>query len=217
MRPIGITEWKFGDAAPGWGFKTQTIVNNLRVRRARRVSRALAILSRRDRHLLAETAQAAMAALDVRGYATMDARMDDMGRVSVLEVNSNRFVVGQLDLEQWSFDRNIKRIVDAARAGREIEPSRPPCKLAIIGPDYRRTPPPRIGEDKAMIRDPRLLVLPLLFLLLLGCAGSVSDTPSADAPSRKPPPFNRTVSWYDDYTLSAKACWRTNSQPPNCP
>jgi hypothetical protein len=68
-----------------------------------------------------------------------------------------------------------------------------------------------------MIRDPRLLVLPLLFLLLLGCAGSVSDTPSADAPSRKPPPFNRTVSWYDDYTLSAKACWRTNSQPPNCP
>ena len=37
-----------------------------------------------------------------------------------------------------------------------------------------------------MIRDARLLVLPLLFLLLLGCAGSVSDTPSADAPSRKP-------------------------------
>jgi hypothetical protein len=45
----------------------------------------------------------------------------------------------------------------------------------------------------------------------------VSDAPNAGAPSRKPPPFNRTVSWYDDYTLSAKACWRTNSQPPNCP
>ena len=116
MRPIGITEWKFGDAAPGWGFKTQTIVNNLRVRRARRVSRALAILSRRDRHLLAETAQAAMAALDIRGYATMDARMDDMGRVSVLEVNSNPGLwSGSSIWSNPSFDRNIKRIVDAAR------------------------------------------------------------------------------------------------------
>jgi hypothetical protein len=68
-----------------------------------------------------------------------------------------------------------------------------------------------------MIRDPRFLALPLLCLLLLGCAGSVSDAPNAGAASRKPPPFNRTVSWYDDYTLSAKACWRTKSQPPNCP
>ena len=116
MRPVGITEWKFGDAAPGWGFKTQTIVNNFRVRRARRVSRALAILSRRDRHLFAETARAAMAALDVRGYATMDVRMDEMGRVSVLEVNSNPGLwSGSSIWSNPSFDRNIKRIVDAAR------------------------------------------------------------------------------------------------------
>ncbi len=65
-----------------------------------------------------------------------------------------------------------------------------------------------------MIRNPGLL--PLLCLLLMGCAESVSDTPSPSMPPR-PPPFNRTVSWYDDYTMSAKACWRTNSQPPNCP
>ena len=74
-----------------------------------------------------------------------------------------------------------------------------------------------VGEDPAMRRNPIVPSLALLCLLLLGCAESVSDTPSTDTPSRQPPPFNRTVSWYDDYTMSAKACWRTNSQPPNCP
>ena len=54
--------------------------------------------------------------------------------------------------------------------------------------------------------------LALLCLLLLGCAESASDQRSYH-----PPPFNRTVNWYDDYTMSAKACWRTNSQPPDCP
>jgi hypothetical protein len=63
-----------------------------------------------------------------------------------------------------------------------------------------------------MRRDPFVLSLALLCLLLLGCAES-----ALDQPSYHPPPFNRTVSWYDDYTLSAKACWRTNSQPPDCP
>jgi hypothetical protein len=116
MQPVGITEWKFGDAAPGWGFKTQSIVSNPRVRRARRVSRALAVLSRRDRRVLAETARVAMAALDVRGYATMDVRMDDMGRVSVLEVNSNPGLwSGSSIWSRPSFGRNIKRIVEAAR------------------------------------------------------------------------------------------------------
>ena len=74
-----------------------------------------------------------------------------------------------------------------------------------------------VGEDPAMRRNPIVPSFALLCLLLLGCAESVSDTPSTDTPSRQPPPFNRTVSWYDDYTMSAKACWRTNSQPPNCP
>jgi hypothetical protein len=63
-----------------------------------------------------------------------------------------------------------------------------------------------------MRRDLSVPSLALLCLLLLGCAESASDQSSS-----RPPPFNRTVSWYDDYTMSAKACWRTNSQPPNCP
>jgi hypothetical protein len=61
---------------------------------------------------------------------------------------------------------------------------------------------PRLGTEAA-----------LLYLFLAGCAAPPSD----DSPSHRPPPFNRTVSWYDDYTMSAQACWRTNSQPPNCP
>lgn len=56
-------------------------------------------------------------------------------------------------------------------------------------------------------------IVVLLCLLATGCA----NAPSGDAPNSHPPPFNRTVSWYDDYTMSAQACWRTNSQPPNCP
>ena len=115
IRPVGITEWKFGAAAPGWGFKTEAIVNNLRVRRARHVTRGLAALSRRDSAMLAAIGRAAMAVLDVRGYGTVDVRMDDQGRVSVLEVNPNPGLWSASSI--WSnpsFDRNIKKIVDAA-------------------------------------------------------------------------------------------------------
>jgi hypothetical protein len=56
-------------------------------------------------------------------------------------------------------------------------------------------------------------ILMLFCLLSAGCASA----PAGDTAGVHPPPFNRTVSWYDDYTLSAQACWRTNSQPPNCP
>ena len=52
----------------------------------------------------------------------------------------------------------------------------------------------------------------LLAPLLMSCAGSVGDTRD-----QHPPPFNKAVNWYDDYTLSANACWRTNSIAPNCP
>ena len=62
-----------------------------------------------------------------------------------------------------------------------------------------------------MPRDPFVLSLALL-CLLLGCAEL-----ALDQPSYHPPPFNRTVSWYDDYRPSAKACPPTNSQPLHCP
>jgi hypothetical protein len=55
----------------------------------------------------------------------------------------------------------------------------------------------------------------VLCLLLAGCADNTSTT--ASPPRNRPPPFNRTVSWYDDYTMSSQACWRTRTPMPSCP
>jgi len=54
----------------------------------------------------------------------------------------------------------------------------------------------------------------LLCLLLAGCADTSS---TASLPRNRPPPFNRTVSWFDDYTMSANACWRTRTSMASCP
>jgi hypothetical protein len=55
----------------------------------------------------------------------------------------------------------------------------------------------------------------VLCLLLAGCTDTTSST--ASLPRNRPPPFNRTVSWFDDYTMSSQACWRTRTPMPSCP
>ena len=56
----------------------------------------------------------------------------------------------------------------------------------------------------------------VLCLLLAGCTTDKTST-TASLPRNRPPPFNRTVSWYDDYTMSSQACWRTRTPMPSCP
>ncbi len=117
MRVVGITEWTFGIAAPGWGFKTLAIVSNPETRKARRVRRGPAAVSRRRTLELASVAQRAAAALGVDGYATVDIRVDDRdGRAKVIEVNANPGLwSGSSIWSRPSFRANIRNIVEAAR------------------------------------------------------------------------------------------------------
>jgi D-alanine-D-alanine ligase len=63
-------------------------------------------------------AQTAFEALGIRGYASLDLRLDSFGRFTVLEVNANPGVSS--DSKVWGahgFDRNIRHIVAAALRG----------------------------------------------------------------------------------------------------
>ncbi|HWT04269.1 MAG TPA: hypothetical protein VN224_00800 [Xanthomonadales bacterium] len=115
FRRTGITEWRFGTAAPGWGFKTEAVRTDRRVRLLRRVTRDIIDLPRRELLELTAIVRTATRALDVRGYATVDLRVDERGRMSVLEVNANPGLWSGSPI--WStpaFDANIRRIVAAA-------------------------------------------------------------------------------------------------------
>jgi D-alanine-D-alanine ligase len=112
---VGITEWTFGTAAPGWGFKTWAVVNNPKIRNARRIGRGPAAISRRQSSELAAIAQRATAALGVEGYASVDIRTDRDGRAKVIEVNANPGLWSGSSI--WSrpnFRINIRNIVAAA-------------------------------------------------------------------------------------------------------
>ncbi len=109
---VGISEWKFGSATPGWGFKTEAIRLNRKVRQARHVTRDLVPLSHRESRELAAVGSSAVRALDVRGYATVDVRMDDQQRLIVLEVNANPGLwSGSAIWSNPSFEANIRRIL----------------------------------------------------------------------------------------------------------
>jgi D-alanine-D-alanine ligase len=112
---VGISEWKFGLAAPGWGFKTEAIRLNRKVRQARQVTRSLAPLSQRESRKLNEAARNAVEAVDIRGYATVDVRMDERHDVTVIEANANPGLwSGSAIWSNPSFEINIRRILNAA-------------------------------------------------------------------------------------------------------
>ncbi len=115
IRIVGTSEWLFGAASPGWGFKTQAIRNNPRVRRSNQVTRKLITLPRRKAEELAAIARVAMNTLDVTGYATVDVRVDPMERVTVLEINANPGLwSGSAIWSKPSFEINIREVVEAA-------------------------------------------------------------------------------------------------------
>jgi D-alanine-D-alanine ligase len=115
FRIVGITESLFPRSAPGWGFKSQGIRVNPRVREAQGVE---SIVPSLPRALLAELraiADTSCRVLDMRGYASLDVRIDDRGRCVVLEVNANPGLSTRSRI--WgrpSLAANIRTIVEAA-------------------------------------------------------------------------------------------------------
>jgi D-alanine-D-alanine ligase len=110
----GIIEWHFGVAEPGWGFRTEAMRINSRIQAARKMTRSQAVLPLKKVGELADIAKKAMAALDIRGYTTLDVRMNDAGQFKVLEANANPGLWSESRL--WnnpSFDLTIRRIVQA--------------------------------------------------------------------------------------------------------
>lgn len=115
-RLTGVAEWGFPD---GWGFKTEAIRINPRVRTAQQVTRARVKMTRQMTRELQRLIRDSMRILGVTGYSTMDVRVDAEGRMFVLELNSNPGLwAGGALWSRPTFDANIRRIVQSAlRAG----------------------------------------------------------------------------------------------------
>ena len=107
VRIAGIAEYVFAEGEDGFrieGRKGQRL-------RTSRISPPL-------RTEMTAIAQTAFDALAIRGYASLDLRLDSFGRFTVLEVNANPGLSS--DSTVWAargFDRNIRDIVDAALRG----------------------------------------------------------------------------------------------------
>ena len=116
----GIAEWRFSDAKPGWGFKTEAIRGNARVRRAQNVKRGSFAMKPKTLRSLSTIAQESMRVLGIRGYATIDFRVDAAERPIVLEVNANPGLSSRGSVwSRPSFDTNIRLVVEAALRGNE--------------------------------------------------------------------------------------------------
>jgi D-alanine-D-alanine ligase len=111
-RMTGIAEWGFSD---GWGFKTEAIRSNPRVRTAQQVTRARIKMTPQMTRELQQMIRDSMRILGVTGYATMDVRVDAEERIYVLELNSNPGLwAGGALWGRPTFDTNIRRIVESA-------------------------------------------------------------------------------------------------------
>jgi D-alanine-D-alanine ligase len=111
-RLTGIAEWGFPN---GWGFKTEAIRTNPRVRQAQRVTRERVAVTRQMTRELERLIRESMRILGVIGYATMDVRIDAEERIFVLELNANPGLwAGGVLWSRPTFDANIRRVVESA-------------------------------------------------------------------------------------------------------
>jgi D-alanine-D-alanine ligase len=104
----GIGDWSFPGADRG--FRTERARKGQRMRALR--ASQLPSTVRTD---ITGIAQKACGVIGLRGYASMDVRVDTFGRVTVLEVNSNPGL--SADSPVWGargFDRTLRQIVNAA-------------------------------------------------------------------------------------------------------
>jgi D-alanine-D-alanine ligase len=101
----GLAEYAFAEGEHGFRMEGDRKGQRLRASRIPPVLRAE----------LTAIAQTACDTLGIRGYASLDVRLDSFGRFTVLEVNANPGLSS--DSTVWAargFDRNIRHIVDAA-------------------------------------------------------------------------------------------------------
>jgi D-alanine-D-alanine ligase len=104
----GLGEWSFREAERG--FRTERRRSNQRMQRTDPAQLPAAL-----RTEITAIGRTAFATLGIRGYASLDLRVDQFGRVTVLEVNANPGLSG--DSPVWAargFDLTIRQIVDAA-------------------------------------------------------------------------------------------------------
>lgn len=108
FRIAGIGGWSFPGAERG--FKTEMRRPNQRMSHVRRTQLPRALWDE-----ITAIGQTAFATLGIRGYASLDLRVDPFGRVTVLEVNANPGL--SADSPVWAvrgFDVTVRQIVDAA-------------------------------------------------------------------------------------------------------
>jgi len=104
----GIGEWSFPEGPRG--VRTENRRKNQRLQMLAPSQLPLAL-----RNEIIAIAQKAFDTLGIRGYGSLDMRLDDLGRITVLEVNANPGISS--DSPVWSargFDRIVRLIVEAA-------------------------------------------------------------------------------------------------------
>ncbi len=115
FRIAGITESLFPKSPPGWGFWSEGVRCNPRVRRASGAQTMPARLTRKIKDEIHSIANKAMRILNLRGYATLDLRLDESERCIIIEVNANPGLSTQfITWRKPSFTENIRQIVQAA-------------------------------------------------------------------------------------------------------
>jgi D-alanine-D-alanine ligase len=111
----GVLEWHFGRRDRDVLFRYEAIRDNKAVRRARQVKARRAVLPRPVDNALRDVAIRAVRVLGLRGYASLDVRIDSRSRLVVLEVNANPGLNATSKIwDRMSFERSIQCIVSTA-------------------------------------------------------------------------------------------------------
>ncbi len=111
-----IVELFFAGAPPGRGFKSESVTFQGRRRRVYEVIVRAARLPRASAAEMGAIARRAAEVLGFRGYAKIDVRMDERGRIFVLEANANPGLWSGLHVwRRGGFGENLRQIVAAGR------------------------------------------------------------------------------------------------------
>lgn len=114
---VNVTESLFPQAKRGWGLKTQSIRSNDRVRLAQRIRTAFVERRSREYRQMCALADPIAHACEVRGYLTLDVRVDSQGQHFVVDVNANPGLSAEGHVwHRPSFEYNLRQIVLSALA-----------------------------------------------------------------------------------------------------